>query len=63
MIMPGLYEFSGRPGKAEIEFSIFPEQTDHAPLEIDITDRYGNRPVRISFDPDGKLWQMMAARK
>jgi hypothetical protein len=36
--------------KSEIEFRIFPENTDTAPLEIDVTDRYGNRPVRIRFD-------------
>jgi len=39
--------------KSEMEFKIFPENTDTAPLEIDVTDRYGNRPVRIKFDSDG----------
>ena len=39
--------------KAELEFRIFPENTDTAPLEIDVTDRYGNRPVRIRFDGNG----------
>lgn len=41
--------------KAEIEFKILPKQTENGVLEIDVTDRYGNRPVRIKFDSDGKI--------
>jgi len=41
--------------KAEIDVRIFPKQTDNGLLEIDVTDRYGNRPVRIRFDNDGKI--------
>ncbi len=40
-------------GKAAIAFRIYPGLSDSAPMEIDITDRYGNRPVRIRFDTDG----------
>jgi hypothetical protein len=41
--------------KAEISVKISPAQTDNGVFEIDVTDRYGNRPVRIKFDNDGKL--------
>jgi len=41
--------------KAEIEFRILPKQTDHGLLEIDVCDRYGNRPIRIRFDVDGNI--------
>lgn len=41
--------------KAEIGVRISPKQTDNGMLEIDVTDRYGNRPVRMSFDVDGKI--------
>ena len=50
-------------GKAEIEFRIFPEFNDSAPLEIDINDRFGNRPVRISFDSDGIIKASDGSRK
>ena len=39
----------------ELQLKVYPEQTDTGLLEIDITDRYGNRPVRIRFDEDGQL--------
>ena len=42
-------------GNAEISFRIFPELTDTAPMEVDITDQFGNRPVRIKFDTDGTI--------
>ena len=40
---------------AEIEVSVFPEKSDNGMLEIDVTDRFGNRPVRIRFDEKGKI--------
>jgi hypothetical protein len=49
--------------KSEIEFRVFPANTDTAPLEIDITDRYGNRPVRIKFDSDGIIKAMNGSRE
>ncbi len=44
--------------RAEIAVSVHPKQSDNGILEIDVTDRYGNRPVRIRFDEDGiiKAW-------
>ena len=39
----------------EIEVKVFPEQARDGLLEIDVNDRYGNRPVRIRFDADGKI--------
>lgn len=39
--------------KAEIEVNVYPEKSDNGILEIDVTDRFGNRPVRICFDEDG----------
>ena len=41
--------------KAEIEVAVFPKQSDNGILEIDVTDRFGNRPVRIRFDDDGTI--------
>lgn len=41
--------------KADIEVKVFPKQTENGILEIDVTDRYGNRPVRIKFDDDGQI--------
>ena len=40
---------------AEIEVKVFPKQARDGLLEIDVNDRYGNRPVRIRFDADGKI--------
>jgi len=41
--------------KAKISVKVSPAQTDNGEFEIDVTDRYGNRPVRIKFDNDGKI--------
>jgi hypothetical protein len=41
--------------KAEIEVKVLPKQTESGILEIDVTDQYGSRPVRIRFDSDGKI--------
>jgi hypothetical protein len=40
--------------KATVSFSAAARQTN-AQLDIDIQDRYGNRPVRLRFDTDGQL--------
>ncbi len=37
----------------EIIVKVLAKQIKNGILEIDITDRYGNRPVRIKFDDDG----------
>jgi hypothetical protein len=39
----------------DIEVKVFPKQARDGLLEIDVNDRYGNRPVRIRFDADGKI--------
>ncbi|NQU54749.1 MAG: hypothetical protein HQ522_19680 [Bacteroidetes bacterium] len=41
--------------KAEIKVKVFAKQTENGIFEVDVTDRYGNRPVRICFDEDGKI--------
>ena len=41
--------------RAEIEVKVFPKQTESGILEIDVIDRYGNRPLRIIFDDDGQI--------
>ena len=41
--------------KEEITTKVYPEKHENGVLEIDITDRFGNRPVRIRFDSDGKI--------
>ena len=49
--------------RAEIEVRIYPEQADNGMLEIEVTDRYGNRPVRLSFDGDGKIRAVDGSRE
>jgi hypothetical protein len=49
--------------KSEIQVRIFPGNTDTAPLEIDITDCFGNRPVRIKFDTDGIIKAVNGSRE
>lgn len=39
----------------ECSLKIKPAQANHGSLEIDLTDQYGNRPVRIRFDDRGKI--------
>jgi hypothetical protein len=41
--------------KAEVAFRVMPRQTGHGMLNIEIMDRYGNRPVRVRFDADGRI--------
>ncbi len=38
-----------------ISMRVMPLQDNHGHLEIDIVDRYGNRPVRIWFDDQGSI--------
>jgi hypothetical protein len=40
---------------AEISFSMLSGQADKGLMDIDITDQFGNRPVRISFNEDGRI--------
>jgi len=39
----------------ELSFRIKVQKTSDEPFEVDITDRYGNRPVRISYDNKGTI--------
>lgn len=39
----------------EIEFRVKVQQLASEPFEVDVVDRYGNRPVRIAFNAKGKL--------
>lgn len=39
----------------ECSLTIRPHQARHGTLEIDLTDQYGNRPVRVRFDSTGRL--------
>ncbi|WP_423342951.1 hypothetical protein [Larkinella sp. VNQ87] len=42
-------------GKAQIRLKVRPEQNHTGTLEIDLTDQYGNRPVRLRFDEKGLI--------
>ena len=39
----------------EIEFKVNAKQITDQPFEIDVVDRYGNRPVRIGFNQEGMI--------
>lgn len=39
----------------DVHFKVFPQQNSHGELSIDITDRYGNRPIRITFNDKGEI--------
>jgi hypothetical protein len=41
--------------KATVNFKVFLNQNNNGMLRIDVTDRYGNRPVRLWFDENGYL--------
>ncbi|MDB4583811.1 hypothetical protein N9164_11710, partial [Draconibacterium sp.] len=49
--------------KTEINVKVFPKQIKEGIFEIDVTDRYGNRPVRIRFDEDGKIKAVDGSRE
>jgi hypothetical protein len=41
--------------KAEIAVSICTGQSGNGQLAVDVTDQFGNRPIRIKFDTDGQI--------
>jgi hypothetical protein len=41
--------------QVKLQLKVSPKQNDHGMLDIDITDRFGNRPVRISFSEQGYI--------
>lgn len=38
-----------------VSFRVQPAQSDHGTFEVDLCDRYGNRPVRLKFSSKGKI--------
>ncbi len=47
---------------ADLQFRIYAKQNDHGELSVDITDCYGNRPVRISFNDRGEIVVMNGSK-
>jgi len=43
-----------------VRFKINPRQADHGRLEIELTDRHGNAPIRMCFDEQGRITAMSA---
>jgi hypothetical protein len=41
--------------KAEISCRVLAQQSDSGMLDIEVVDRFGNRPVRLRFDGDGRI--------
>lgn len=41
-----------------VRFKINPHQADHGRLEIELTDRRGNAPIRMCFDEQGRITAM-----
>lgn len=44
-----------------IEFNVFAPEENGGMLEVDVVDRYGNRPVRVRFDEKGQLVAQVGA--
>ncbi len=52
-----------REGRAvKVRWKVLAKQNDRGALEIDIADRYGNRPVRLRLADDGQIWATKGAR-
>ncbi len=45
----------GETSNTEISFKVYADQNNSGELSIDLTDRYGNRPVRILFTSKGEM--------
>ncbi len=45
-----------------MSFKVQPKQTDVGRMEIEVVDRYGNRPVRVVFAGDGKIKAMNGSK-
>jgi hypothetical protein len=41
--------------RTEVSFQVFAKQNDSGRLEVELLDRYGNRPVRFMLTDDGKI--------
>src|SRR5690606_7035173 len=40
---------------ADLRFRVYAEQNHSGELSIDVTDRYGNRPVRLALNNSGMI--------
>lgn len=45
-----------------VSFEVCPEQNDHGQLQVEIQDAKGQPSIRISFDPDGRIYSKSGAR-
>lgn len=41
--------------RVDIRFAVSADQTGQGRLDIDVTDRFGGRPIRLTFDSDGSI--------
>lgn len=48
---------------ATIQFKVHASQNNTGRLEVDVTDQFGYRPVRIVFGPDGQLKALQGAEQ
>jgi hypothetical protein len=44
--------------RAEVSFRVCPRQGNGGMLDVELLDRFGNRPVRLRFDEDGRIKAM-----
>jgi hypothetical protein len=44
--------------KGVVRFKVNPHQADHGRLEIELTDRHGNAPIRLFLDEQGRITTM-----
>jgi len=47
---------------ASLSFKVQPKQSDVGRMEIEVADRYGNRPVRVVFAGDGQIKAMNGSK-
>lgn len=41
--------------RAQLKFKLYPAQNNTGELSVDVTDQFGNRPVRLSLDDKGQV--------
>ena len=49
MITPAALRVFPETKQASVSLKVCPKQNKHGRLEIDVADRFGNRPVRMAF--------------
>ena len=47
---------------ASLSFKVYPKQANAGRLEIEVMDRFGNRPVRLIFASDGRILAVDGSR-